>query len=788
MSQEIFDQFCKDTKPILAKITDRAKANLKSCNADYYILDGADPGFSDPNKYKVLVVEIHEDETGGTLQLQLRIVRNSLSPKHFKMLSETDSHGNKNVEYERYKDCLERYIEEKLEKAEGEKQAVRGYEDRAIAIRDHFNEASVPILAERFNNKDEGIYYILNGHENNDGTQNNDQDLNKYKVSVAGVIAGKPPKFTKRSNKSMISQNLSIVDVENLDNELKPLVEEFMNRAAKDNNTNNSSSSKQDADTDNQGNADEKEASEDHPKVPHPTIKVMQWNQKFLSSHNEHDCEQIKNISDTIKAEDPDVVVMEEVMGKWGEEAVERICTMLNSDRYFGSNLEKDAKEYYSFMVTEPLSSKSSDETFACFYKENVVGKVTAKVLFKYGFKPTEDAFIHQQTIKSEELVTRANLPTFQAMFEDEIDSNYSALQVGNATINFDEAMNVFEEYRANCKNRWWFDSSNHNNEDVGFDYKPVLFSFEGKTKDGGVLPFHVIGVHGSTGEKRYNSKKHQIPEQNIMEMVYLQCLCAQAAQEEEFVILLGDFNTQEAANFGNVGLWDQRMNLPMNGKHTSWMRKETVLLQRARGSFLNYYDRAIDARLPTNVFPFLAGLCVVPKHNDDIWLPTKLEGWTLLSDECNCTAIPSKVLQSWDAKAQQYYMDEEVCIDGDTSHLNIDEENEALKRQEEEDAREKYAVTRDRLSELALEVKELEEQELEEQAETYDKELDSKRIELDAATKEYKKARKSLNDILKMGEKSGADKRKAGKINSLLARIWSDHRPVVASFQCEKL
>ena len=775
MSQEIFDQFCKDTKPILAQITSRGRATLKSCKSEYYILDGADPGFSDPNKYKVSVVEIHENELDETLQLRKGRL---ISTKHFAMLSETDN------EYGQYKHFLERYIEEELKKTEGEEQAAKDMIERARAIRDHFEkEESVPILAERFNNKDKGIYYILNGHENNDGTQNNDQYLNKYKVSVAGVIdLGKESgKFTKRSKVSMISQNFSIVQklhlesVKNLDNnELKPLVEDFLNRTGKDNNNNNNNNnSKQDADTDNPGNADEKEASEDHRKA----IKVMQWNQKFLS-YNKDDNEQIKNISDTIKAEDPDVVVMEEVMGKSGKEAVEQICTELNSDQH--------PNEYYSVMVTEPLSSKSSDETFACFYKENVVGKVSAKVLFKYGFKPTEDAFIHQQTIKSEELVTRANLPKFQAMFEDEIDSNYSALQVGNATINFDEAMKVFEEYRANCKKGWWFDSSYHNNEDVGFDYKPVLFSFEGKSQDGGVLPFHVIGVHGSTGDKRYNSKKHQIREQNIMEMVYLQCLCAQAAQEEEFVILLGDFNTQEAANFGNVGLWDQRMNLPMNGKDMSWMHKETELLQRVRGSFLNYYDRAIDARLPTNVFPFLAGLCVVPKHNDDIWLPTKLKGWTLLSSKC--TAIPSKVLQEWDKKAQKYYMDEEVCIDGDTSHLNIDEENEALKRQEEEDAREKCAVTSARFSELALEVKELEEQELEEQAETYDKELDSKRMELDAATKEYKKAKKSLNDILKVGEKSGADKRKAGKINSLLARIWSDHRPVVASFQCEEL
>ena len=159
MSQEIFDQFCKDTKPILAQITSRGKATLKSCNADYYILDGADPGFSDPNKYKVSVVEIHENELDETLQLRKGRL---ISTKHFAMLSETDSLGNKDNKYGQYKHFLERYIEEELKKTEGEEQAEKDMIERARAIRDHFKkEESVPILAERFNNQQRHLQHAF---------------------------------------------------------------------------------------------------------------------------------------------------------------------------------------------------------------------------------------------------------------------------------------------------------------------------------------------------------------------------------------------------------------------------------------------------------------------------------------------------------------------------------------------------------------------------------------------------------------------------------------------------
>ena len=546
------------------------------------------------------------------------------------------------------------------------------------------------------------------------------------------------------------------------------------------------------------------------------TVKVMQWNQKFLSyiKGNSTSEQQIVNISLTIQREDPDVVIMEEIMGENGEQAVEKIKEMLNKGGGRGTGVKKAAlnKEYSVNQRLGALSNKSKGvyETFACLYRKDVVGDLTTQVLFKYGFSPTEDAFIHNKNVEAKDvMMTRITRELYKEEFKDEKDRNYFEIPIGDAIINVDEAMNVFEEYKGNCKNRWWFNSSylENNYEDVGFDYKPVLFTFSGTAhKPGGrVRRFHVVGVHGSTGEKRYGDKKYPVREQNVMECVYLQSLCAQAALEKEFVLLLGDFNTQEAANFGNMGLWDMDMNLPTNvGKDRSWLYKETELLRRSRENFLDNYGRAIDPRLPTNVFPSLAGLCVIPKHNDDIWVPKKMDGWKFSPGKC--ARIPGKVLEAWDNEAQDYYIKAEVCIDGDTSHSGVDEEEEFEEKKEM--MQDKVRSFNEKVAKLLIERDELKE-ELEkkstppegppegppggppggpsegEEIESLNESLTKNKKELKQVSQELKKLNQALDALDKSGEKSGADKRKAAKINAILAKLWSDHRPVVASFEC---
>ena len=530
------------------------------------------------------------------------------------------------------------------------------------------------------------------------------------------------------------------------------------------------------------------------------TIRVMQWNQKFLS-YTEGDTtseQQIVNISLTIQRENPDILIMEEIMGSKGEEAVKKIQETLNSgNKGKGIKAAKESEKYSVNVSLGALSNKAKgvQETFACLYRKEVVGELTTKILFKYGFSPTEDAFEHNKSIEEDGVSTRGKKGSIKEKFEEEMDENYFEIKLGDAIINIDEAMNVFKEYQGNCKNRWWFNSSylENNNEDVGFDYKPVLFTFSGGKH---FERFHVVGVHGSTGEKKYGSKKCPVREQNIMECVYLQSLCTQAARQNEFLVLLGDFNTQEAANFGNMGLWDMDMNLPTNvGKDRSWLYKEIELLQKTREKFLGYYGRAIDPRLPTNVFPSLAGLCVIPKHNDDIWIPKTMSKWKFYTGKC--ARIPGKVLEAWDNEAQDYYIKEEVCIDGDTSYSSLDEEEDDLEIKRETIEGKRRALN-EMIAKLSMESDDLEENikklpmetsnptrsNEEERRQELMMELKSKKKELKTLSQQLKTENQALSALDKSGEKSGADKRKAAKINSILANLWSDHRPVVASFE----
>ena len=119
--------------------------------------------------------------------------------------------------------------------------------------------------------------------------------------------------------------------------------------------------------------------------------------------------------------------------------------------------------------------------------------------------------------------------------------------------------------------------------------------------------------------------------------------------------MLLGDFNTQEKAN-NHMCLWDkQNPNLPSNPNNGMDPGLEPLLLREHKEAFLAHYVRAVEPNIPTNVYPFLAGLVSEPKHNDDIWVPRNVVEaanrgmWEFSETWGRVVKIPHFVLRSWD-------------------------------------------------------------------------------------------------------------------------------------------
>lgn len=114
----------------------------------------------------------------------------------------------------------------------------------------------------------------------------------------------------------------------------------------------------------------------------------------------------------------------------------------------------------------------------------------------------------------------------------------------------------------------------------------------------------------------------HKSPHQNMAESIYLQEICHQAAAKGEYCILIGDFNYDETGNLNHF-MWDSDGELyDAEDKRNGSGVNENQLFQQTREAFLSHYARACHKLLPTNVYRFLAGEDSVGKHNDDIWLP----------------------------------------------------------------------------------------------------------------------------------------------------------------------
>jgi len=100
--------------------------------------------------------------------------------------------------------------------------------------------------------------------------------------------------------------------------------------------------------------------------------------------------------------------------------------------------------------------------------------------------------------------------------------------------------------------------------------------------------------------------------------------------------------------------LWDkENPNVPStsNPDNVDFLEREPAILKVYKDAFLKQYVRAVKPSIPTNVYPFLAGLVSEPKHNDDIWVPCGIpwDHWEFSESWGRVVKIPLHVLREWD-------------------------------------------------------------------------------------------------------------------------------------------
>ena len=370
-------------------------------------------------------------------------------------------------------------------------------------------------------------------------------------------------------------------------------------------------------------------------------FRIVQWNQKDLTLLNvdnpnyARSMSRIKNIvSDltdlnTFGHNGIAACVFEEVVGGrggGGESAVRKIVEDMNN------SIENKPYEYIMSGVVNPLKVHNREQ-YAVIYNKVLLGNCT---------------------------VDSAWLPSLAQFNPAQPD----LVSVGAVEINLSRARQIYEQVA--------LDGGLNDR----FDRLPALFSFSGPSDNSfGGNNLHFIAVHSSTGQE--NKKPHQ----NMVETVFLQEICWQAAEQGEYCVLLGDFNHDEVSNSTDF-MWDATSELyPLNDTRNISEVDERDLFSHTRENFLSYYMRACDKLLPTNVYPFLSGGEATGKHNDDIWLP-KLENQPVnstgkqvinvkelfggandgpavmfkISSLGVVHTIPPRITLQWDNDAQEFY------------------------------------------------------------------------------------------------------------------------------------
>lgn len=341
----------------------------------------------------------------------------------------------------------------------------------------------------------------------------------------------------------------------------------------------------------------------------------------------------------------PAVCVMQEIVGRaaaGGERALRRITDGMNERVRTERNLAP-LYHYKLSGVVNPMSARA--EQYAVVYNKQMMGECIVDEVF------------------------RENLSFFA-----QADDNEGFL-IGNARINLRRARDVFERV-----------ANNGGTLNDRFDRIPALFSFPGPEGPENRFPdgkkLHIIAAHSSTG--RANNSPHQ----NMVESIFMQEICYQAAEQGEYCILLGDFNHDEAANLTQF-MWDTDGELYAIDDANNNSGVDERDFSETRERFLSNYVRACSARLPTNVFPFLAGGDATGKHNDDIWIP-KVQGQPLFSSNNptptynpdvfstadirvlfrvdlgrntvgDVLTVPERILKQWDEAVRDFYEQREI-------------------------------------------------------------------------------------------------------------------------------
>jgi len=385
---------------------------------------------------------------------------------------------------------------------------------------------------------------------------------------------------------------------------------------------------------------------------------IVQWNQKDLSYDERNERSQVRvdnilmELTDTNRYGKalPAVCVMQEIVGRaagGGEMALRKITTGMNERVRTERNLAP-LYHYKLSGVMNPMSA-SKAEQYAVVYNKQMMGECIVDEVF------------------------RENLSSFA-----QADDNEGFL-IGNARINLRRARDVFERV-----------ANNGGILNDRFDRIPALFSFSGPEGPENRFPdgkkLHIIAAHSSTG------KANSSPHQNMVESIFMQEICHQAAEQGEYCILLGDFNHDERDNLTQF-MWDTDGELYAIDDVENNSGVDERDFSETRERFLSNYVRACSVRSPTNVFPFLAGGDATGKHNDDIWIP-KVQGQPLfLSNNPTSTynpevfgtadsrvlfrvdlgrnterrqlgdvlTVPERILKKWDEAVRDFYLQREI-------------------------------------------------------------------------------------------------------------------------------
>lgn len=377
-----------------------------------------------------------------------------------------------------------------------------------------------------------------------------------------------------------------------------------------------------------------KKSSTKNPKKP--SVVIVQWNQKDLTLLEERadgyaqSHERIQKLGRTIRDMNnmPSVCVFEEIRtGGGGLRALTEIVKYLNTET---------SDNTWTFKTSGEVNPQGRRrELYAVLWRTSVMGNLIADKeenghrLMTDGFNPVDKL--------------RATSRRQDAAEEEEKEDTLNVFKIGQADINMSEATEL------------WKNMDKFGNVNLYFDRAPVLFSFKPHFTN---FEIHILVTHGATGGETKS------PYQNMIESAFLQSIATQAIEQNEYLVLLGDFNTAEDHNH-TERMWD--VNIPLSTNPEEDEPDEQALFGAIKNKFLENYYRGIHASLPTNVYPFLAGGSSVPKHNDDIWVPYDDQFMDIVNLEGQIDGkgnniegivhrIPDFVTQTWELKSRAYF------------------------------------------------------------------------------------------------------------------------------------